>query len=106
MRTADLTDESGRPESRNLGWLLNLIADSEDETARENASVVALREVIQKEDSAKIGDLITRPKKAVISVDQIIEILGQQPNFEAKTVIPAADLEFEKIQDADFADGP
>lgn len=101
VRTADLTDESGHTEPRNLGWLLDLIAESDAEAARENECVATLSEAIQNEDAEKIAELIARPKKTVLSVSQIIEVLGQQANFEAKVVIPTADLEFEQIHAAD-----
>jgi len=105
VRTAELTDESGHTEPRNLGWLLDLIAESDAETARENERAEFLREAIQNEDAAKIAELIAGPRKTMLSVPQIIEVLGQQANFEAKAVIPAADLEFEQIKTADSPAG-
>jgi hypothetical protein len=104
-RTKDLTDESGDPEPTNLGWLLEKTAESVVENALEDGRLVALSQAVQNQDLTNIAELISRPKKNRLSVENIFELLGQQANFEAKVVIPAGDIEFEYLRDADMLDG-
>jgi len=96
-RTVDFADEIGETPPRRLSRLLQFIADSEAETSREMVRGAALREALQNQDSAKIASLIMRPTRVSLTVEQIIESMGQQVNFEAKIVIEVSQLEFEHI---------
>lgn len=99
VRADDLRDESGEPSPGNLRWLLNLIAESKAEAAKELERREALRKAIQAGDMESIASLVTLPQRTTtLTEDQIIETLGQQANFEANAVLPPTDLEFEEIR--------
>jgi hypothetical protein len=100
VRTEELLEESGRPALAGLRWLLDLIADSKVETTREKERVESLRKAIQKGDMEMVAELSVRPNKHPLTEDHILETLGQQMNFEARVIFPAANLEFEQIPSA------
>ena len=97
VRTEELVEESGRPALAGLRWLLGLIADSKVETTREKERVESMR---KKGDMEMVAELLVRPKKHPRTEEYILETSGQQMNFEARSIFPAANLEFEQILSA------
>ncbi len=98
MRSADLMNETGDVELKNLGRLLDWIAESEAGTLHRKARDVELRDALENGNGPKIAELMALREGPFLSVEQIIETFGQTSNFEANVVIPAVDLIFEQIR--------
>jgi len=93
VRSSDLLDENGGDPQANISRLRGLLEGND----LEREQLDSTRKAARAADTAALAKLLTGSVPTMIERSDVIEVLGQQVNFEAQTIFRAEQLVFEEL---------